>query len=72
MFFKKIIKSTFIVIPNIGLYSVESPVSNHSKWEDLVVTYAGLLIFHVIAEPRNSGKSAKSCKIHKNMSVQHI
>ena len=27
----------------------------------------GLLIFHVVAEPRNSGKSAKSCEIHKNM-----
>ena len=46
----------------------------------------GLLIFRVVAEPRNSGKSAKSHEIHKNtqnaaklgknlikyMSVQHI
>ena len=26
----------------------------------------GLLIFRVVAEPRNSGKSAKSLEIHKN------
>ena len=46
----------------------------------------GLLIFRAVAEPRNSGKSAKSREIHKNtkntakfgrnlikyMSVQHI
>ena len=46
----------------------------------------GILIFRVVAEPRNSGKSAKSCEIHndtqnaakfgknliKYMSVQHI
>ena len=46
----------------------------------------GILIFRVVAEPRNSGKSAKSCEIHNNtqnaakfgknlikyMSVQHI
>ena len=23
-------------------------------------------MFHAVAEPRNSGKSAKSCEIHKN------
>ena len=48
--------------------------------------YTGLLIFRTVTEPRNSGKSAKSCEIHKNtkkklkfgrnlikyMSVQHI
>ena len=28
--------------------------------------YTGLLIFGVVAEPQNSGKSAKSRKIHKN------
>ena len=46
----------------------------------------GILIFRVVAEPRNSGKSAKSREIHNNtqnaakfsknlikyMSVQHI
>ena len=47
---------------------------------------SGLLIFCAVAEPRNSGKSTKSCEVHKNikntvkfvrnlikyMSVQHI
>ena len=28
---------------------------------------SGLLIFHAVVEPRNSGKSAKSCEIHKNI-----
>ena len=28
--------------------------------------YTGLLIFRAVAEPRNSGKSAKSHEIHKN------
>ena len=43
----------------------------------------GLLIFHVVTEPQNSAKSAKSREIHKNkakfirnrikyMSVQHF
>ena len=27
----------------------------------------GLLIFHVVSELQNSGKSMKSCEIHKNM-----
>ena len=27
---------------------------------------SGLLIFCAVAKPRNSGKSAKSCEIHKN------
>ena len=31
------------------------------------VDYSGLLIFHAVAEPRNSGKPTKSRKIHKNM-----
>ena len=29
--------------------------------------HPGLLIFRVVAEPQNSGKSVKSRKIHKNM-----
>ena len=51
-----------------------------------VLPETGLLIFHTVTEPRNSGKSAKSCKIPKNtqntvkfsrklikyVSVQHI
>ena len=28
---------------------------------------SGLLIFSVVAEPRNSGKSVKSSEIHKNV-----
>ena len=53
---------------------------------NLVETSGLLIFFHSVAEPRNSGKSAKSRKIHKNtkntakfgrnlikyMSVQHI
>ena len=30
------------------------------------INQSELLIFHVVADPRNSGKSAKSHKIHKN------
>ena len=30
---------------------------------------SGLLIFHAVAEPQSSGKSAKSDEIHKNMQV---
>ena len=30
---------------------------------------SGLLIFHAVAEPQNSGKSAKSHEIHKTMQV---
>ena len=51
-----------------------------------MLNLSGLLIFRVVAEPRNCGKSAKSREIHKNtkntakfgrnlikyMSVQHI
>ena len=34
---------------------------------------AGLLIFHAVAEPRNSGKTAKFGRsLIKYMSVQHI
>ena len=56
----------------------------HSLERKILMT--GILIFHVVAEPQNSGKSAKSCEIHNNtqnaakfgknlikyMSVQHI
>ena len=31
-----------------------------------VIASTGLLIFRAVAEPRNSGKSSKSHKIHKN------
>ena len=55
-------------------------------WKIFFQHETGLLIFRAVAEPRNSGKSAKSRKIHKNtqntakfgrnlikyMSVQHI
>ena len=56
----------------------------HSLERKILMT--GILIFRVVAEPRNSGKSVKSCEIHNNtqnaakfgknlikyMSVQHI
>ena len=59
------------------------PKNNKSR---LGVVQTGLLIFHAVAELRNSGKSPKSHEIHKNtqntakfgrnlikyMSVQHI
>ena len=32
-----------------------------------VLGRSGLLIFHAVAEPRNSGKSGKSREIHKNV-----
>ena len=39
------------------------PFVNHNIPQLLV---SGLLIFRAVAEPRNSGKSAKSGEIHKN------
>ena len=55
-------------------------------FQNLSVVHLGLLIFHVVAEQRNSSKSTKSHEIHKNtkntvkfgrnlikyMSVEHI
>ena len=46
-------------------------------WDSLTVPFfsmaqvykSGLLIFHAVAEPQNSGKSAKSHEIHKTMQV---
>ena len=67
-------------------YNVTFGTSYYTQWMVRFYHMTGLLIFRTVMEPWNSGKSAKSCEIHKNsqntvkfarnliqcMSIQHV
>ena len=72
----------FQLIKMSGCHSITLVLSRPPMpWDSLTVPFfsmarvykSGLLIFWAVVEPWNSGKSAKSHEIHKNMQVrQHL
>ena len=82
---KNVSTKSVSVVPGVGRLGCNREVRQYWEWK-LNAFFSGLLIFHVVVEPRISSKSAKSREIHKNtrnpakfarnltkyMSVQHI